>query len=555
MRILNRKRKGSIHIMLSQLFLILFIVVLVILTYNNYSLLLMDNYADDALTDALLAAGTVNIEEYGRQAQVILSDTLRAVRSDKQNAGVSQQTAVQKAYDSQSDILKTYLTDQAGFISWEYPEYIFSYQVSGQDTQSTARLIQNYGVDKTKFDQQYKYSILNQTDQNYNKIQYQTFRNQDNGGQFDQTWVQSQELDNAFLAFVKSLQSQEQLQTGYSTATNKTLAKSYENFLTTFGWDFGLQEVIQGGTKAMSYKNFKYTGGRLGELTTINSGTSWYKSPIYIDYITVFNTYKHYLTTSNREYIYYPNKTADGTLFIKVGEYDYVLDNSNGLAEKIYQLCKKNSLNGMPIYDKIIVTKTTIQRTGQAGATEVRYNALSENHQGAQDVVIQQVDYLDPQVFLFDRNGKAYIDSQYSGYINQLCQQTVTVFGGNTSENVKPTVGITMKAAQYPQFNGGNSVVSRSIAKSYPNKTLLTYSITQNQNRGENKSLTNNKQNIVVFNQAVMAQIEFDVQVMNQDSLLTNGKNDVNTAFYQRIVDIAIQPDSVKQIKPPTITW
>lgn len=114
----------------------------------------------------------------------------------------------------------------------------------------------------------------------------------------------------------------------------------------------------------MSYKNLKYTGGRLGELTTINSGTSWYKSPIYIDYITVFNTYKHYLTTSNREYIYYPNKTADGTLFIKVGEYDYVLDNSNGLAEKIYQLCKKNSLNGMPIYDKIIVTKTTIQRTG-----------------------------------------------------------------------------------------------------------------------------------------------------------------------------------------------
>jgi len=82
LRRLKNKSHGSLHVLLISLFLILFVVLVMMLAYNNYSLSLMDSYADDALTDALLAAGTVNVEEYGSSSQVILSDSLRARRSD-----------------------------------------------------------------------------------------------------------------------------------------------------------------------------------------------------------------------------------------------------------------------------------------------------------------------------------------------------------------------------------------------------------------------------------------------------------------------------------------
>ena len=41
-----------------------------------------------------------------------------------------------------------------------------------------------------------------------------------------------------------------------------------------------------------------------------------------------------------------------------------------------------------------------------------------------------------------------------------------------------------------------------------------------------------------------MAQVEFDVQAVNPDKKVTGADNNIRTAFYQRIVDITIQPNA-----------
>lgn len=570
MRNLKRKSQGSLHILLISLFLILFVVLVTMLAYNNYSLSLMDSYADDALTDALLAAGTVNVEEYGQSGQVLLSDTLRARRSDSNSSGgqstyFDTQTEIQNAYEqqkTQNPSLIKYLTDENGFIKWTYPEYRTAKcdDVYGSSYGDNVWVFAtNYGYDIQKQEEENPY--VGKSDQNYNKINYMTLENNTLGGEYVYSWIDSTQLDNAFLKFVKELNNDNSsLGTGQSVdANNKELAKAYENFLTTFGWDFGLTEVTKGGSvNAMAFNNFKYHGGKLGSLTHIASQTGAYDSPIYIDYITVFNVYKHYLTDEYGRFITYPDKTKDGSgYYIKVGENIYSLDAGDSNVVALYEKAKENGLNGLPIYDKMIITKTTLSRgsdTGDTCTVDRSYNMMSQNHSESSEPIIQSVDYLDPSVFIFsdfgteqgEYNGTAQLNQQYSSYIQQLLNSTVTVFGSDTSDNTLPTIGVIQTSgASYPwsqnyQDSTVQNYLSRPSAKNYPNRQAKTYQLTWNP---QNPDMANNKQNILLFNQAVMGQIEFDVQVMGQDGSVTGSDSGINTAFYSRIVDITIQAD------------
>lgn len=511
----------------------------------------MDSYADDALTDALLAAGTVNVEEYGKQGQVILSDTLNVDRNNNQASQQTKQPVVQSAYNSQGETLKNFLTDQAGNITWKYPEYTLQQSIQGQQNEdSQCRIVQNYGIDYQQVDSDGKATRVDSQDSNYNKVQYQVFKDSTDGGYYENEWIQSKELDDAFLAFIKNLQSNtESFGQGIDSAKNSQLAKTYDNFLTTFGWDFGLSEVDGYDTSKMTYKNFKYSGGRLGNLTDINKASEQYKSPIYIDYISVFNVYKHYISLADQGYIYYPQKTDAGEIYITVGDSIYKLDQSDQRVQKLYEICKENGLAGTPIYDKIIVTKQVIQRNDQDGTTQIKYNNLSENHVGVDSAVIQSVDFLDPSIFVLNTENKtASLDSQMNGYIDQLLNSKLNVYDTNNGYAQKYQIGISKIAEQYPQTQG-NSDIGRASAKNYPNPTMLTYQITSSPNKGVDGSLTHNKQNIVVFNQAVMAQVEFDVQMMNPDSMLTGDDDNVRTAYYQRIIDITIQPPALSTIQ------
>ena len=180
---LTKKREGALHILIMSLFLILFVVVIMQLAYNNYSIQLMDNYADDALTDALLAAGTVNVDEYGAQKQVVLSDTMQVNKNDRQGSTntVDQSAEIQAAYDGQTggssdSILEKYLTDDAGFVKWTYPEYrqtkmLGESQIGdsgASDGHKTWRFFTNYGYDlKTK-----KYDNGHQNQINYLKERF-----------------------------------------------------------------------------------------------------------------------------------------------------------------------------------------------------------------------------------------------------------------------------------------------------------------------------------------------------------------------------------------------
>lgn len=568
LRRLKNKSHGSLHILLISLFLILFVVLVMMLAYNNYSLSLMDSYADDALTDALLAAGTVNVEEYGSSGQVLLSDSLRARRSDAQSGGgqvtdFNTSVEIQNAYDIQSDVFKQYLTDENGFIKWTYPEYratqyddVYVYDMTGDE--KCWVLATNYGYDLEKQEEANPY--VDKSDQNYNKLNYMTLKNTPDGGEYEYSWVDSAQLDNEFLNFVKELNNDNSSlgQTGQSAdANNKELAKAYENFLTTFGWDFGLQEVTESGTvNAMSFNNFKYHGGKLGSLTHIASQTGIYDSPIYVDYITIFNVYKHYLTDEYGRFITYPDKTKDGAgYYIKVGDNIYSLAASDTNVTALYEKAKANGLNGLPIYDKMIITKTTLSRgsdNGDVCIVDRSYNLMSQNHSESSEPIIQQVDYLDPQVFIFydadskvgDYTGSAQLNPQYNSYIQQLLNSDTTVFGSDTSNNTLQTIGVIQTSgATYPweqsyQDSTVQNYLSRPQAKTYPNEQTKTYSLTWN---SQNPTLANNKQNILLFNQAVMGQIEFDVQVMGQESQITGSDPGINTAFYSRIVDITIQ--------------
>lgn len=566
LRRLKNKSHGSLHVLLISLFLILFVVLVMMLAYNNYSLSLMDSYADDALTDALLAAGTVNVEEYGSSGQVILSDSLRARRSDAQLGGgqvtdFNTSVEIQNAYDIQSDTFQKYLTDENGFIKWTYPEYrtakyddVYTYDVTGDE--KCWVLATNYGYDLEKQEESNPY--VDKSDQNYNKLNYMTLENTPDGGKYVSSWIDSAQLDNEFLNFVKELNNDNSSlgQTGQSAdANNKELAKAYENFLTTFGWDFGLQEVTESGTvNAMKFNNFKYHGGKLGSLTHIASQTGIYDSPIYVDYITIFNVYKHYLTDEYGRFITYPDKTKDGAgYYIKVGDSIYALNASDTNVIALYEKAKANGLNGLPIYDKMIITKTTLSRgsdNGDVCIVDRSYNLMSQNHSESSEPIIQQVDYLDPQVFVFyddargDYAGQATLNAQYNSYIQQLINSNTTVFGSDTSNNTLQTLGVIQTSgATYPweqsyQDSTVQNYLSRPQAKTYPNEQTKTYSLTWN---SQNPTLANNKQNILLFNQAVMGQIEFDVQVMGQESQITGSDPGINTAFYSRIVDITIQ--------------
>lgn len=568
LRRLKNKSHGSLHVLLISLFLILFVVLVMMLAYNNYSLSLMDSYADDALTDALLAAGTVNVEEYGSSSQVILSDSLRARRSDAQLGGgqvtdFDTSVEIQNAYDIQSNTFKQYLTDENGFIKWAYPEYrttkyddVYVYDMTGDE--KCWVLATNYGYDLEKQEEANPY--VDKSDQNYNKLNYMTLKNTPDGGEYEYSWIDSAQLDNEFLNFVKELNNDNSSlgQTGQSAdANNKELAKAYENFLTTFGWDFGLQEVTESGTvNAMKFNNFKYHGGKLGSLTHIASQTGIYDSPIYVDYITIFNVYKHYLTDEYGRFITYPDKTKDGAgYYIKVGDSIYSLAASDTNVTALYEKAKANGLNGLPIYDKMIITKTTLSRgsdNGDVCIVDRSYNLMSQNHSESSEPIIQQVDYLDPQVFIFydadskvgDYTGSAQLNPQYNSYIQQLLNSDTTVFGSDTSNNTLQTIGVIQTSgATYPweqsyQDSTVQNYLSRPQAKTYPNEQTKTYSLTWN---SQNPTLANNKQNILLFNQAVMGQIEFDVQVMGQESQITGSDPGINTAFYSRIVDITIQ--------------
>lgn len=524
-------------------------VVVIMLAYNNYSILLMDNYTDDALTDALLAAGTVNVGEYGNQYQVILSDTLSVNRQGNQAIQQNdKQKAVTDAYNTQSNVLKDYLTDTSGNIQWSYPEYILQTNLQGAYNKygdNKFKIVQNYGVDHQQIDSDGRALKLQSQNQNINKIQYSVF-NDANGGSFQESWITSAELDEAFRQFIQNLSSQSsQLGANLQQADNKELAKAYDNFLTTFGWDFGLSEVSGTDTSKMTYQNFKYSGGKLGDLTIINDTNGNWRSPIYIDYITVFNVYKHYITVYDKGMVYYPEKQESGNIYIRVGDDFYKLNSQDQSVNQLYDICKENGLCGTPIYDKMIITKQTIQRKDADGTTQKVFNNLSENHHSTgTNVIIQSVDFLDPQIFIFDDiNKTAIIEQTFSGYLNQLNQQAINVYNTDAGTDRRPQIGIVKIQQNYPYQSQIQYIESLS-ARQYPNNNVLTYQITQQPNRGYNGSLTHNKQNIVIFNQAVMAQVEFDVQAVNPDKKVTGADNNIRTAFYQRIVDITIQPNA-----------
>ena len=201
----------------------------------------------------------------------------------------------------------------------------------------------------------------------------------------------------------------------------------------------------------------------------------------------------------------------------------------------------------------MIITKTTLSRgsdNGDVCIVDRSYNLMSQNHSESSEPIIQQVDYLDPQVFIFydevkgDYAGQATLNAQYNSYIQQLINSNTTVFGSDTSNNTLQTLGVIQTSgATYPwkqsyQDSTVQNYLSRPQAKTYPNGQTKTYSLTWN---SQNATLANNKQNILLFNQAVMGQIEFDVQVMGQESQITGSDPGINTAFYSRIVDITIQ--------------
>lgn len=579
---LTKKREGALHILIMSLFLILFVVVIMQLAYNNYSIQLMDNYADDALTDALLAAGTVNVDEYGAQKQVVLSDTMQVNKNDRQGSTntVDQSAEIQAAYDGQTggssdSILEKYLTDDAGFVKWTYPEYrqtkmLGDSQIGdsgASDGHKTWRFFTNYGYDlKTK-----KYNNDHQKHINYLKLKEDA-----SGGQMVNSWVSQEELDSAYLDFIKRLNSQNQcINNSVSDASNKQLAGAFDNFLTTFGWDFGIKEVTDAGTvDAMKYTNFKYSGGKLGSLTHIAYDDKAYDSQIYVDYITVFNCYKHYITDDLGRMITYPNKDSSGKYYMMVGEYRYDFDIAqNSTVAELYEICKQNSLNGLPIYDKMIITKATLSRQDAAGTVIKQFNNMNNNHLGSNEVIIQSVDFLDPQVFDFTDNAAKAEDVQpadigtvtiarYSDYLTNLIHQKVTVYGEANQINIRPQIGICMYDSgnawnMYPwrqttsldnnYVQTGDTQGYRNVgqiqARNYPGTNTVTYQLTSDQNAAT--QLRDNKSNIALFNQAVMAQFEFDVQVMGSDGQVTGPDNGVNTAYYSRIVDITIQaPES-----------
>lgn len=579
---LTKKREGALHILIMSLFLILFVVVIMQLAYNNYSIQLMDNYADDALTDALLAAGTVNVDEYGAQKQVVLSDTMQVNKNDRQGSTntVDQSAEIQAAYDGQTggssdSILEKYLTDDAGFVKWTYPEYrqtkmLGDSQIGdsgASDGHKTWRFFTNYGYDlNTK-----KYNNDHQKQINYLKLKEDA-----SGGQMVNSWVFQEDLDNAYLDFIKRLNSQNQcINNSVSDASNKQLAGAFDNFLTTFGWDFGIKEVTDAKTvDAMKYTNFKYSGGKLGSLTHIAYDDKAYDSQIYVDYITVFNCYKHYITDDLGRMITYPNKDSSGKYYMMVGEYRYDFDIAqNSTVAELYEVCKQNSLNGLPIYDKMIITKATLSRQDAAGTVIKQFNNMNNNHLGNNEVIIQSVDFLDPQIFDFTDNAAKAEDVQpsdvgtvtiarYSDYLTNLINQKVTVYGEANQINTRPQIGICMYDSgnawnMYPwrqttsldnsyiqtgQTQGYKNV-GQIQARNYPGKNTVTYQLTSDQNAAA--QLRDNKSNIALFNQAVMAQFEFDVQVMGSDGQVTGPDNGVNTAYYSRIVDITIQaPES-----------
>lgn len=579
---LTKKREGALHILIMSLFLILFVVVIMQLAYNNYSIQLMDNYADDALTDALLAAGTVNVDEYGAQKQVVLSDTMQVNKNAWKGSTntVDQSKEIQAAYDGQTgrsseSILEKYLTDDAGFVKWTYPEYrqtkmLGKSQIGdsgASDGHETWRFFTNYGYDlNTK-----KYNNDHQKDINYLKLKEDA-----SGGQMVNSWVSQEELDNAYLDFIKSLNSQDQcIGKSVSDANNKQLAGAFDNFLTTFGWDFGIKEVTDAGTvDAMKYTNFKYSGGKLGSLTHIAYDDKAYDSQIYVDYITVFNCYKHYITDDLGRMITYPNKDSSGTYYMMVGEYRYNFDKAqNSTVAKLYEICKQNSLNGLPIYDKMIITKTTLSRQDADGKVMKQFNNMNNNHLGNSEVIIQSVDFLDPQIFDFTDNAAQAEDVQpsdigtvtiarYENYLTNLINQEVKVYSEANQINIRPQIGICMYKSgsawnMYPwrqttsldnnYVQTGDTQGYRNVgqiqARNYPGTNTVTYQLTSDQNAAT--QLRDNKSNIALFNQAVMAQFEFDVQVMGSDGQVTGPDNGVNTAYYSRIVDITIQaPES-----------
>lgn len=579
---LTKKREGALHILIMSLFLILFVVVIMQLAYNNYSIQLMDNYADDALTDALLAAGTVNVDEYGAQKQVVLSDTMQVNKNDKQGSTntVDQSAEIQAAYDGQTggssdSKLEKYLTDDAGFVKWTYPEYrqtkMLGESQLGDSRASnghrTWRFFTNYGYNlETK-----KYDTSHQNEINFLKLKEDA-----SGGQMVKSWVSQADLDNAYLDFIKRLNSQNQcINNSVDDASNKQLAGAFDNFLTTFGWDFGIKEVTDAGTvNAMNYTNFKYSGGKLGSLTHIAYDDIAYDSQIYVDYITVFNCYKHYITDDLGRMITYPNKDSSGKYYMMVGEYRYDFDIAqNSTVAKLYEICKQNSLNGLPIYDKMIITKATLSRQDAAGTVIKQFNNMNNNHLGNNEVIIQSVDFLDPQIFDFtDKADKAddvqpsdvgtVTIARYNDYLTNLIDQKVTVYGEANQINIRPQIGICMYDSgnawnKYPWRHAtslnnnyvqtgqtqGYTNVGQSQARNYPGTNTVTYQLTSDQNA--TPQLRDNKSNIALFNQAVMAQFEFDVQVMGSDGQVTGPDNGVNTAYYSRIVDITIQaPES-----------
>lgn len=581
---LTKKREGALHILIMSLFLILFVVVIMQLAYNNYSIQLMDNYADDALTDALLAAGTVNVDEYGAQKQVVLSDTMQVNKNAWKGSTntVGQSKEIQAAYDGQTggsseSKLEKYLTDDAGFVKWTYPEYrqtkmLGESQIGdsgASDGHETWRFFTNYGYDlNTK-----KYDNGHQNEINYLKLQ-----ENESGGQMVNSWVSQTDLDNAYLDFIKKLNIKDQcIGDSVSNAKNKQLAGAFDNFLTTFGWDFGIKEVTDSKTvDAMKYTNFKYSGGKLGSLTHIAYDDKAYDSQIYVDYITVFNCYKHYITDDLGRMITYPNKDSSGTYYMMVGEYRYNFDTAQDpIVEDLYKICKQNSLNGLPIYDKMIITKTTLSRRDADGnVTNVtnQFNKMNNNH-GHDEVIIQSVDFLDPQIFDFtDKAAQAegvkptdigtVTIARYREYLTSLINQTVKVYGEANQINTRPQIGICMYESgstwsMYPcrkpasfdnkyvqtEDTKGYTNVGQIQARNYPGTNTVTYQLTSNPNAADQLRL--NKSNIALFNQAVMAQFEFDVQVMGSDGQVTGHDNGVNTAYYSRIVDITIQaPES-----------
>lgn len=579
---LTKKREGALHILIMSLFLILFVVVIMQLAYNNYSIQLMDNYADDALTDALLAAGTVNVDEYGAQKQVVLSDTMQVNKNDKQGSTntVDQSAEIQAAYDGQTggssdSILEKYLTDDAGFVKWAYPEYRQTKMLGESQLGDNGA---SNGHKTWRFFTNYGYSLKDKKYDNghQNQINFLKLKEDASGGQMVNSWISQTEIDNAYLDFIKRLNSQNQcINNSVDDASNKQLAGAFDNFLTTFGWDFGIKEVMDAGTvNAMNYTNFKYSGGKLGSLTHIVYDDTAYDSQIYVDYITVFNCYKHYITDDLGRMITYPNKDSSGKYYMMVGEYRYDFDIAqNSTVAKLYEICKQNSLNGLPIYDKMIITKATLSRQDAAGTVIKQFNNMNNNHLGNNEVIIQSVDFLDPQIFDFTDNAAQAQDVQpsdvgtvtiarYTDYLTNLINQKVTVYGEANQINTRPQIGICMYDSgdawnMYPwrhttSLNNnyvqtgqtqGYTNVGQSQARNYPGTNTVTYQLTSDQNA--TPQLRDNKSNIALFNQAVMAQFEFDVQVMGSDGQVTGPDNGVNTAYYSRIVDITIQaPES-----------